>query len=204
MQRLAKLSTKNKFKYIFCQLSQSFNNIGIWAVYSMNIHMRLSDLMGYYTDFQLTHFRKQDKICYNGLTQHITKYYGLQLLDIIECLHSLFMSLHNMSPFDLFIDGNGNLLFHDFESSIITDNNENNVYIGNELYTPPEYFSDGIVGFYPNSDYWRFGVFLYQVTVGFPPFFHKNHSHLHKKIQHCSYRMPSFLNDDITDLINQV
>jgi len=60
-----------------------------------------------------------------------------------------------------------------------------------------------------NSDFWRFGVLLYELTVGFPPFRSKTHdpAELAQAImghRDDTIRFPPFVSAEAQDLIRQV
>ena len=54
-----------------------------------------------------------------------------------------------------------------------------------------------------HADWWSFGVLLYELTVGIPPFYSRNISEMYRKIREAPLLFPPFSNDKCKCLIRQ-
>jgi len=50
-------------------------------------------------------------------------------------------------------------------------------------------------------DWWSYGVLLYELTIGMPPFMAKNHLDLYRKIQYAPIKFPKHTSEALKDLI---
>jgi protein kinase A len=53
-------------------------------------------------------------------------------------------------------------------------------------------------------DWWCLGIFLYELTVGFTPFYAKNVEEMYYKISEGKLRFPARLSENCKNLIEQV
>jgi len=53
-------------------------------------------------------------------------------------------------------------------------------------------------------DYWGFGVLLFEITYGYPPFYANNPTQTARKIIRGSYSTPSRFSSELSDLISKL
>ena len=53
-------------------------------------------------------------------------------------------------------------------------------------------------------DYWGLGVFLFEITYGYPPFYSNNPTQTIRKINRASYTMPSDFSSELSNLISKL
>jgi serine/threonine protein kinase len=77
----------------------------------------------------------------------------------------------------------------------------------------PEYLAPEIItskGHNHAVDWWSIGILLYEMIVGFPPFYHKNQNTMYELIQKYPVRFPDpvkhkiTMSEDCQDLITKV
>lgn len=53
-------------------------------------------------------------------------------------------------------------------------------------------------------DWWAFGVFIYELNKGRPPFYSKTNSDAYEKIIKCDYKIPEKFNPDLADICSKL
>lgn len=124
-----------------------------------------------------------------------------------------------MSPQELYITEKGDLFYMNFSGFV-----DINVYIGNYNYVPPEWIvqkindkiSDllrysfdchffSIICIHNQQLYrFRFGVFLYELIVGVPPFLDVNEESTVTRIDNIMYQFPNFISKTAKDIISRL
>lgn len=102
-----------------------------------------------------------------------TKFYASQILSGLAYLHSLNVMYRDMKPENVLLDENGNACLADFGISKILDPKETTKsFVGTPEYVAPEIILQK--GHNKAVDIWCFGILLYEMTFGLPPFYNKN------------------------------
>eukprot|EP01083_Nonionella_stella_P108172 314316_1 len=172
-----------KCKYCFQLMHNGRNEVLTYAVYSCDIWMRLSNVMALLPD--------------KRMEEPLAVVFASQLLDLMSSVHKHHIIFNSMSPEELFITERGELYWMSFNPFVDAE-----IYIGNCNYAPPEYFSEGIND--KISDLFRFGVFLYQILVGVPPFWDVNEESTVTRIENLLYEFPKFVSKCSRDLISKL
>lgn len=77
----------------------------------------------------------------------------------------------------------------------------------------PEYLAPEIVknvGHNHAVDWWAIGILIYEMVVGFPPFYHKNQSTMYELIEKFPVKFPDpdkhkiIMSEELKDLITQL
>lgn len=53
-------------------------------------------------------------------------------------------------------------------------------------------------------DWWAFGVFIYELNKGKPPFTEKTHNAIYEKVKKCEYKVPSTFGTSLTDIVTNL
>jgi serum/glucocorticoid-regulated kinase 2 len=101
------------------------------------------------------------------------KFYACQILLGLEYLHSLNIMYRDMKPENVLIDEKGNACLADFGISKILDPKDTSKsFVGTPEYVAPEIVLQK--GHNKAVDIWCFGVLMYEMIYGVPPFYNKN------------------------------
>ena len=184
----AQLFHINTEKYIL-----SLNNDNPWKAklnYSFLNNGYLYFIMDYYPGGDFLHYMNGK----DTLTEEEAKFYIAEIILAVDSLHKNNCIHRDIKPENIFIDQNGHLKIGDFGLSILSskitypytykfprkhiNNNLNKLIglsnVGSLLYVAPEVIEKKIYG--QEIDWWSVGIILYEMLVGFPPFWNENNS----------------------------
>ena len=103
----------------------------------------------------------------------VTRFFASQILSGLSYLHSMNIMYRDMKPENVLLDENGNACLADFGISKVLDPKETTKsFVGTPEYVAPEIILQK--GHNKSVDIWCFGILLYEMTFGLPPFFNKN------------------------------
>ncbi|EGR34427.1 protein kinase domain protein [Ichthyophthirius multifiliis] len=115
------------------------------------------------------------------LTEQECQFYASEILLSIESVHKMNYIHRDLKPDNILIDKNGHIKLTDFGLCKYMVNYQ---YILKQKSTP-DYIAPEILrqkGYTELVDWWSFGIILYEMMIGYPPFFLKTHL-LHVKKQ---------------------
>ena len=151
----------------------------------------------------------------NHTTSHITKFqkfdeekvrfYGAQIALALDFLHKNDIIYHDLKPENILMDENGYLKLINFGMAIMIKSNEiNKSLTGTAEYLAPEIIKEE--GIYKSSDWWSFGILLYEMLCGVPPFYEENIEKMYEMIKNESLKFPNNYNlsDDAKDIITKL
>lgn len=140
-----------------------------------------------------SHLRKMNKF-----EEPIAKFYASQVILALEYLHFLNLVYRDLKPENIMIDKNGYLKITDFGFCKVL-HGRTWTLCGTPEYLAPELILSKGYGF--SVDWWSFGVLLYEMNAGYPPFYANEPMKTYEKIVSGRYRCPSSFNPDLRDLI---
>lgn len=140
-----------------------------------------------------SHLRKMGKF-----EEPIAKFYASQVILALEYLHFCNLVYRDLKPENILIDRNGYLKITDFGFCKIL-NGRTWTLCGTPEYLAPELILSKGYGF--SVDWWSFGVLLYEMNAGCPPFYANDPMKTYEKIVSGKYRCPSNFPGDLRDLI---
>ena len=71
----------------------------------------------------------------------------------------------------------------------------------------PEYIAPEIVlskGYGRSCDWWSFGILIFEMTAGYPPFHANDPMAIYEKIVACRYRFASHFSTDVRDILDKL
>ena len=159
--------------------------------------------------------------------EECTRFYGAQILDTIEYMHSRGIIHRDLKPENVLLDDQMHVKITDFGTAKILDltgkqradsngvplpdknNLENgadgsraNSFVGTAEYVSPELLTDKNAG--KASDLWAFGCIIYQLLAGRPPFKGSNEYQTFQKIVHLEYTFPPGFPPVAKDLVERL
>lgn len=101
------------------------------------------------------------------------KFYAAQILQGLAYLHSLNIMYRDLKPENILLDEKGNACLADFGISKILDPKDTTKsFVGTPEYVAPEIILQK--GHNKAVDIWCFGILIYEMVYGLPPFYNKN------------------------------
>lgn len=164
------------------------------------------------------------------LNEEDAKFYIAEMILAVENVHKLNFIHRDLKPDNILLDKDGHLKLTDFglcaqyqilpqyefflqqRENKINGNNKGNrrklLYstVGTPDYIAPEIFSQ--VGYNETVDWWSIGIILYEMLVGYPPFYSEDPNITYNKILNWDehFEIPSEMNlsDNATDLLKKL
>lgn len=155
---------------------------------------RLYLLLEYIVGGELfSHLRKAGKF-----PNDVAKFYSAQVLLAVEYLHSKDIIYRDLKPENLLLDNQGNIKITDFGFA---------KRVSARTFTlcgTPEYIAPEIIqskGHGKSVDWWALGILVYEMLVGYPPFFDESPFKIYESILECTLRFPKWVDPRARDLI---
>lgn len=143
-----------------------------------------------------THLRRMGKF-----EEPLAKFYASQVILALEYLHFCNLVYRDLKPENILIDKHGYLKITDFGFCKVLQGRTWTL-CGTPEYLAPELILSKGYGF--SVDWWSFGVLLYEMNAGYPPFYANEPMKTYEKIVAGRYRCPSNFNSDLRELVRNV
>ena len=117
------------------------------------------------------------------------KFYSSQIALAIEYLHNKGIIYRDLKPENILMDEKGYLRLADFGMAKKLNNNEKAM----SFYGTPEYLAPEIIigeGHDKNADWWSFGILIYEMLCGLPPFYVENLERMYELIKSGPLKFP--------------
>ncbi|OMJ17022.1 Serine/threonine-protein kinase gad8 [Smittium culicis] len=114
--------------------------------------------------------------------QHLSRFYAAELLCALECLHSYDVVYRDLKPENILLDYSGHVALCDFGLCKLnmTDEQKTNTFCGTPEYLAPELLLGH--GYTRTVDWWTFGILLYEMLTGLPPFYCENPNEMYRRV----------------------
>ncbi|EGR34797.1 protein kinase domain protein [Ichthyophthirius multifiliis] len=130
-----------------------------------------------------------------------TKFYAAQIVLGLQYLHDKNIIYRDLKSQNVLLDQNANAKLIDFGLSKID-------VIGHSLCGTPEYLAPGIVlsehGHVKTVDWWSFGILLYEMLTGSPPFYSNDKKQMFNKLTSMEIQFPPHISKDAQNLISRL
>lgn len=137
------------------------------------------------------------------------KFYALQILLSIGYLHTQGIIYRDIKPENILMGDDGYLYLADFGLAKSVKSGElATTFCGTPEYLAPEIIRDK--GHDHAVDLWACGILIYEMIVGFPPFYHKNQTTMYDLIEKYPVKFPDpvkhgiLMSEPCKDMITQL
>ncbi|CEP08113.1 hypothetical protein [Parasitella parasitica] len=131
----------------------------------------------------------------------IARFYAGEVLLALAYLHSKNIIYRDLKPENLLLDVHGHIKICDFGfAKVVPD-------ITWTLCGTPDYLAPEVIqtkGYGKAADYWAFGVLIFEMLAGFPPFYDDNQFKLYEKILTTQPKYPSCIDSTAKDLLKHL
>lgn len=133
----------------------------------------------------------------------LVKFYAAQVVIAFEYLHYLTIAYRDLKPENLLIGGNGFLKVADLGfAKLIPKDKRTWTLCGTPDYMAPEIIMNK--GYSCAVDWWAFGVLLYEMTTGFPPFMHQDQMKTFEHIISGKIKFTNQFSPELKDLVRNL
>lgn len=142
------------------------------------------------------HLRKAGRF-----TDEVARFYAAEIVLTWEHLHSKNIIYRDLKPENLLISETGHIKVTDFGFAKKIDQRTWTVC------GTPEYLAPEIIlskGYGKPVDWWALGVLIYEMLVGYPPFYDDDPYEIYEKIVAGKVKFPSFMKPSAKDLISNL
>ena len=146
------------------------------------------------------HLRK-----FRTFNENQVRFYGGQIALALDYLHSKGIVYRDLKPENILMDEKGYLRLADFGmAKKLNDNEKAMSFCGTPEYLAPEIIL--CTGHDKMADWWSFGILLYEMLYGLPPFYDENVDKMYEKIKSGSIKLQKRiqLSDEAKDIIKKL
>merc|ERR1711915_867 len=192
--KLKKIEHVNCEKEILQDIQHPFLIPLIWSSPTSNPpYLLFPYITGGRLDTYLKKFRK--------FSSATALFFSAEVVSALAYHHSFNIAHRDLKPKNILLDKEGHIVIIDFGFSKII-NKRSSTMCGTPQYLAPEIIQ--VDGHDKAVDWWALGIIIYEMLVGFPPFFDDNPFLIHQKILNEKIKWPRKINFAAKDLIEKL
>ncbi|OMJ66641.1 hypothetical protein SteCoe_36448 [Stentor coeruleus] len=133
------------------------------------------------------------------------RFYAAQICLGLGHLHSRNIVYRDLKPENILMDELGNVYLTDFGmAKMLPEGGSTASFVGTPEYLAPEIIA--CTGHNIMADWWSFGILIYEMLVGIPPFYNQNIQLMYELIMHGDLRFPQRnpLSREAQDIISKL
>ncbi len=173
----------------------------VGLVFCFQTEERLYFIMPYLNGGELfQHLRK-----FRIFDEEKVRFYGGQIALALEHLHTYGIIYRDLKPENILMDDEGYLKLADFGMAKHLKGEEKAMsFCGTPEYLAPEIITGE--GHNKSADWWSFGILIYEMLCGIPPFYNENLERMYELIKLAELRFPKKIkiSTDAQDLIKKL
>ncbi|ORX56824.1 kinase-like protein [Hesseltinella vesiculosa] len=131
-----------------------------------------------------------------------TRFYAAELILALDHLHSLGIIYRDLKPENCLLDTEGHVVLTDFGLSKVAIDGKATTLAGTVQYLAPEILLG--LSYDDAVDWWSFGILLFDMMTGSPPFTGSNNKKIMDSIVSKKIHMPYYLTSSAKDLLNKL
>lgn len=131
--------------------------------------------------------------------------YAAEILLGLGYLHSLGFIYRDLKPENILVDAEGHLRITDFglvKQNMDTSESTTSTFCGTPEYIAPEMLQGK--AYSKAVDWWSFGILVFELLRGLPPFYDQNTNKMYRKILHEEIEFPAFFSANARNLISRL
>ena len=123
------------------------------------------------------------------LPEDLVRFYTAQIAIALQHLHEFGIAYRDLKPENILIDEDGYIKLCDFGASVhFQGTKKENSFAGSPEYAAPEMITHE--GHTIMSDWWSFGILIYELLYGITPFFNKDKTRMYELIELGELKFP--------------
>lgn len=161
-------------KKIFNQLLKNKNSENSYITKPLGIDFQYKNYFCFAMEYIIGENLGEILKIFGRFEEKTIKFYLAEIIEAIESLHSMGIIHRDIKPENILLDENGHIKLIDFGlSELFEETNSQKTrakrIVGTPYYIPPEVIA-GSDFLEPSLDWWSFGVLMFELLVGVPPF----------------------------------